>query len=116
MTDPAPPIDLDHLAQYTAGDAALEAEILGMFLPSAAGYIEQMQSAGVGAGWADAAHGLKGVARGVGALEIAALAETAETVDAGDRKERERQVEQLNVALDRARAFIEARREAANDG
>lgn len=68
--DAAPPIDHAHFERQTMGDAALQAEVLGLLA-------EQMKSAR--AAMSDAspaeraalAHGLKGAARGVGAFSLA---------------------------------------------
>lgn len=113
MDDPTPPpIDLDHLAQYTAGDAVVEAEVLGMFVPNAAQYIDTMAAGGQADDWRIAAHSLKGVARGVGAFEVAALAEAAEKVEASARDERQRHVADLRRALARVRDFVDTRARA----
>jgi HPt (histidine-containing phosphotransfer) domain-containing protein len=111
----AEPIDLDHLSQYTAGDPALEAEILGMFVPSAIAYVDQMQDGATNTDWHVAAHSLKGVARGVGAFEVADLAEAAEKVEAAAQRERERHVISLRRALERVRVFVDSRHPTAPD-
>jgi HPt (histidine-containing phosphotransfer) domain-containing protein len=63
------PIDLDHLARVTLGDASLEREVLELFVKQAARII-----AALAASSADApalAHTLKGAARAIGAFRVA---------------------------------------------
>lgn len=71
------PLDLVYLARQTAGDRALEVELLGLFDRQAASIAERLaapedenQDAR-----ADLAHKLKGSARAVGANGVAAAAE-----------------------------------------
>jgi HPt (histidine-containing phosphotransfer) domain-containing protein len=101
------PIDLAHLAQYTGDDKAAEAEVLGMVEAQAAGYIAAMEASGGGENWLTAAHGLKGMASGVGAWELTALAERAEHADAADPATREACTSALREALTRVAKFIE---------
>lgn len=49
-----------------------------MFVPSVEGYLEQMRRARKAIDWQHAAHAMKGVSRGVGAFQLADLAETYE--------------------------------------
>jgi hypothetical protein len=100
-----PAIDMAHLGTYTQGDRALEGELLNMFLPSAQGYIDGME-AGQGESWWTAAHSLKGVALGVGAWEVAALAEAAEGHRDSPPPVRQDQIEALRSALARVRCFV----------
>ena len=74
------PLDLVYLARQTAGDRALEVELLGLFDRQAASIAEKLaapddenQDAR-----ADLAHKLKGSARAVGANGVAAAAENYE--------------------------------------
>lgn len=71
-------IDFAHLKRYTMGDAALEAELLGLFRIQAGQQFGQICQAETIEDWKMAVHTLKGAARGVGAGAIAALAETIE--------------------------------------
>ncbi len=104
-SEPRPAIDLVHLGTYTQGDRALEGELLRMFLPSAQAYIDAM-AAGPGESWRTAAHSLKGVALGVGAWDIAALAEAAEGHRDGAAPLRRQDIEALQAALERVRCFV----------
>jgi HPt (histidine-containing phosphotransfer) domain-containing protein len=75
-----PALDGDHLALYTAGDPALTREVLALFREQVRAQVAVLTAARDGSGWHDAAHTLKGSARGVGAerlAEICALAEVA---------------------------------------
>jgi len=74
----AAPIDLAHLARYTAGDPGLERELLDLFRDNAEAYLAQLAAADADETWHRAAHTLKGAARGVGAGPIAELAQAAE--------------------------------------
>ncbi len=114
-SEPQPAIDLEHLGTYTQGDRALELELLTMLLPSAQGYVDAMAAhsgaahsgaAQSGEAWWAAAHALKGVALGVGAKELAALAEAAEALQDADGEIRGQQVMALQAALERVRRFV----------
>lgn len=79
------PIDLDHLDRYVFGDAALLAEILGIFKEQASGLSERMSPAMAEDDWRLAAHTLKGAARGVGAWALGEAAERAEKAAPNER-------------------------------
>ena len=72
------PIDLTYLARFTLGNTALEAEVLDLFATHAPRYLADLRAAGTVKAWHDAAHTLKGAARGVGAWRIGRAAEMAE--------------------------------------
>ena len=78
MTINAPILDRDHLAQYTAGDPTLEAELFSLLNTQIKTCIADLQSASVEKNWRDAAHTLKGAARGVGAMELGEACARAE--------------------------------------
>ena len=110
-SDPKPAIDMTHLATYTQGDRELEVELLTMFLPSAQGYIDDMATANIagdGVAWWRAAHSLKGVALGVGAGEVAALAEVAEGHREDPADARVDDIADLQIAMKRVRSFVAA--------
>jgi len=77
---PAPrrPIDLVHLSKYTLGNRTLENELLGLFRTQAGVYLARLADASDDTEWKNAAHSLKGSARGLGAWALAELAEEAE--------------------------------------
>ena len=94
--------DLAHLSRQTMGDRALESEILMLFSRQ----MEAVQSSVEAQGKAERlrmAHGLKGTARGVGAVAIADCAAAIEDApdDAGP-------VSRLLRLIDESRAFISA--------
>ncbi|MEE2526227.1 Hpt domain-containing protein [Hyphobacterium sp. HN65] len=70
--------DRDHLARYTAGDAALEAELVGLLREQAQRCLAAMEAASDANAWKAAAHTLKGAARGVGAFELGEACQRAE--------------------------------------
>jgi HPt (histidine-containing phosphotransfer) domain-containing protein len=72
------PVDLVHLSGMTMGDRDLEAEVLSIFAKQAQIYLSSWEKAADAAGRKQAAHLLKGAARGIGAWELARLAEEAE--------------------------------------
>ena len=77
------PVDIDHLAAYTGGDAGLNAEILSLFRDQSAamiGRLHHVLEAGDQKVWRETNHALKGAARGIGAFELAAAADNAEPV------------------------------------
>ncbi|MDE3117091.1 MAG: Hpt domain-containing protein, partial [Pseudomonadota bacterium] len=84
------PVDLAHLSTYTGGDAALNAEVLQLFVDQAAMLMVQLRSA-VQAGdqksWFATAHSLKGAARGIGAFAMADAAAEVETIPAASAQE-----------------------------
>lgn len=71
-------IDRQHLAKYTYGDSALEAEILQLFVTQVEGLVEQLASARETEQWSFVTHTLKGSARAVGAWQIAEMAQRLE--------------------------------------
>jgi HPt (histidine-containing phosphotransfer) domain-containing protein len=80
---PAQTLDLDHLAAQTAGDKALQREILTLFASQSAEILAILGDPNaMPLARADLAHKLKGSARTVGAF---ALAEAAEATEAGLR-------------------------------
>ena len=72
------PIDHDHLAKYTMGDAELEYEVLQLFIEQLPRLIAQLRAASTEKDWYVAAHTLKGSARAVGAHALGDLAADAE--------------------------------------
>jgi HPt (histidine-containing phosphotransfer) domain-containing protein len=83
----AKPVDLDHLARYTGGDVALNAEVLGLFADQSVELLAKLQSvidARDPKEWKAITHSLKGAARGIGAFgfgDAAARAEPALPAD-----------------------------------
>jgi HPt (histidine-containing phosphotransfer) domain-containing protein len=102
------PIDLTHLGLYTGGDAALERELLELFLGNATGYLALLAAAADDQAWRRAAHSLKGSALGVGAPKVAMLATAAEGLGRGDAGYAV--LVELEDALSAVRSFAARRR------
>jgi len=103
------PVDLDHLAKYTLGDAALERDFADAFGESCELYLPALEAAQSAHAWKQAAHGLKGAARGIGAFALGDLCEAAEQASAGDDAVRSDLVARIAAAAGAARAFLAAR-------
>lgn len=103
------PIDLVHLSKFTMGRRDLEAEILGLFRQQLAVSLEKLAAAaqenGNDKAWGEAAHTLKGSARGVGAWALADATADAETLTSGDA--RRAVISQLDVLVAAATGFID---------
>ena len=104
------PVDLSHLARYTGGDKALNAEVLRLFdsqinemVSQLLGVLEQRD----GRKWRQVTHTIKGAARGVGAFAMGQAAADAEPVDPALHAERAIQaIETLRVEGEAVQAFI----------
>ncbi|MGH6879092.1 MAG: Hpt domain-containing protein [Rhizomicrobium sp.] len=78
------PIDLAHLARYTGGEAALDAEVLNLFVQQGAHALARLHSllaAPDSKTWRETLHTLKGSAMGVGAFAFAGEVASTETID-----------------------------------
>jgi len=75
---PPPVFDREHLARYTGGEATLEAELIGLLDQQIEAQIAKLRAAETDEVWAEAAHTLKGAARGVGAMALGDACERAE--------------------------------------
>ncbi|MCB8837472.1 Hpt domain-containing protein [Aurantimonas sp. VKM B-3413] len=71
------PIDLVHLARQTAGDRALESEVLGLLVRQIELAERRLEAIGTEDG-RQLAHALKGAARNIGAFRLADAAERFE--------------------------------------
>ena len=106
MTGPA--IDLQHLARYTGGDRAIDAEILALFDNQCREMLAGLAHAADGGdwkSWREIAHTIKGAARGVGAFPLAEDAAAAETAD-GDKAAAQMALERLRTSAMAAHEFI----------
>lgn len=102
------PVDLVHLSRSTLGNQELEREVLQLFCVQARIYFERLEAAADRTAWAEAAHTIKGSAKGIGAWAVAWAAETAEQqrdAPAGEHAVILR--DQLRGAIDDACAFID---------
>lgn len=77
-------IDRAHLTRQTGGDAAFADEILALFSGHAPEAVAKLASAATDRAWRDAAHSLKGTARGIGAMALGDAAAAAEGLAPGD--------------------------------
>lgn len=106
----ARPVDLAHLACYTGGDAALNAEVLQLFADQSARLMRELNDAldaKDGKSWREITHALKGAARGIGAFglaDAAAHAEDSEPPKSGAK----RALQTLSVNARSVEIFIEA--------
>ena len=79
-----PAVDLVHLARYTGGDEALNAEVLGLFDTQATELVGRLRDgleARDAKTWMEITHTLKGAARGIGAFGFGDVAAAAEPID-----------------------------------
>lgn len=99
------PIDLVHLSHYTLGDSTLEREILQLFRAQSRIYLDRLRDAGGKSDWCEAAHTIKGSARGIGAWQVAICAEKAETSKSGKTQA---VLSELEDSIEEANAFIKS--------
>ncbi|MAM94132.1 Hpt domain-containing protein [Parvibaculum sp.] len=102
-------IDLVHLSKYTLGNRSLENELLGLFRTQADLYLARLDSAADETEWKNAAHSLKGSARGLGAWALAELAEEAEATALAARDSVMARIREATAAVN---AFIDSFTEA----
>jgi DNA-binding response OmpR family regulator len=107
----AVPLDFDHLRGFTGGDEQLERELISLFLATATLYVAELQLAlEQGRDWSASAHALKGASAGIGALELARLAEQVEHAPPSAQALRA-----LVASLDTLRDFVGQRHLAGAD-
>ena len=101
------PVDLVHLARYTMGNRALEREVLELFRQQSAVNLSRLQKAPSERAWREAAHTVKGSAKGIGAWNVAITAEEAEQLT-GDEFDEQRVAVQdlLEEQIAEANAYI----------
>jgi len=102
------PVDLAHLACYTGGDLALNAEVLDLFQTQAKQLLQNLTVAleqGDAKQWRAIAHGLKGAARGIGAFAMADAAASVEQLD--PQREQRGAANALSALASKARAVEE---------
>lgn len=93
-------LDRVHFEHMTAGDRALQREVIALFHAQVDGWRAALSEPE----WRTAAHTLKGSARGIG---LAALAAACEAAEAAPESEREAALAGLRAALDEALAAID---------
>ena len=72
--------DRDHFAMMTGGDSDLQVEIVGIFRAQAQLWERLLIPDAPTSVWADAAHTVKGAAKGLGLWRLAEACEQAETL------------------------------------
>jgi HPt (histidine-containing phosphotransfer) domain-containing protein len=105
-------VDFGYLETYAGGDMALVEEVLGLFREQAAMWLRLLDPAAAAEAWRDAAHTLKGSARGIGAGALADACQAAELAppDTGERTVRlERVKDALDAALSDIAAYLHER-------
>lgn len=103
------PVDLVHLARYTLGNRSLEREVLGLFHTQSEIYLQRLKEADADKDWVDAAHTIKGSARGIGAWQVARSAEAAEALRGKTRKSGSLEViKELECLIGDANGYIES--------
>ncbi len=105
MTDSlatSPTLDLARLRAQTGGDADLERQVLGLFVAKSSRDLDLIRAAGTAAARRNAAHGLLGSARAVGALDVARLAEAIQASGEGSPEA----LADLSRAISLAHSFI----------
>jgi HPt (histidine-containing phosphotransfer) domain-containing protein len=99
------PIDIEHLARMTLGDASLKHEVLAMFSAQAVSLVGALTTLPADAG--ALAHTLKGSARAIGAFAVADAAESLEAlIQNGD--DPAQGLAELKDAVAQARIAIDA--------
>ena len=94
------PLDLVHLSSMTMGDRTLERQVLSVFAAQSNIYLASWRQAGGQEARKQAAHSLKGAARGIGAWEVAEIAEAAEQAGFDD-------FDALSAAVNRVCDYID---------
>jgi HPt (histidine-containing phosphotransfer) domain-containing protein len=106
----ATPIDLEHLARYTGGERALNAEILKLFdgqVTDMVGQLNAVIEARDAKRWREIAHTIKGAARGVGAFGMGEAAAAAEPIDPANAEKARAAVDALQAEAETVRGFIQ---------
>lgn len=106
---PETQIDFDHLNRYVAGDVALTREIFGLFTHQTEMWGRGLDADADDEVWSSVTHSLKGSARAVGAMDLAALCEGAEGL-VGEKKRlgaRQVAVQNIEFAIEQVRAEIQ---------
>jgi HPt (histidine-containing phosphotransfer) domain-containing protein len=104
------PIDLDHLARYTGGERALNAEILRLFDAQITDMVDQLNTVLTLRDvkrWREIAHTIKGAARGVGAFGMGEAAAVAEPIDPANTDRARAAIQSLESEAHSVRGFIQ---------
>ena len=105
-------VDLTHLARYTGGDEAINAEVLRLFdtqTSEIVGRLRAILEARDAKSWKEATHTLKGAARGIGAFKLADAAAFAEPIDlVRDRGNASLAIQAVETSAQAVQAFIKS--------
>jgi len=113
LEDGTKPVDMTYLARFTLGNPDLEREILDLFILHVPRYLETLRTSVTAKAWHDAAHTLKGAARGVGAWRVARCAEAAERLRFDtDMDRRKFAIDSASEAVEEAIGYLQARRQS----
>ena len=102
-------VDLEHLARYTGGDRAINAEVMRLFDVQATelvGRLHAILDARDARSWKEVTHTLKGAARGIGAFGMGDAAAYCEPLDLNDRALAASGIALLTQHADAVQAFI----------
>ena len=102
-------VDLEHLARYTGGDRAINAEVMRLFDVQATelvGRLHAILDARDAKSWTEVTHTLKGAARGIGAFGMGDAAAYCEPLDLNDRALAASGIALLTEHADAVQAFI----------
>lgn len=102
------PVDLVHLSRQTLGNRELEREVLKLFCKQSSIYLDRLCAATSLNDWHEAAHTIKGSARGIGAWAVVKYAEKAEQLKSlRPAKRKAGLVDKLAATLDDTNGFID---------
>jgi HPt (histidine-containing phosphotransfer) domain-containing protein len=102
-------IDLAHLARYTGGEKAMNAEILRLFdgqISEMVGQLRSVIAARDAKRWKEITHTIKGAARGVGAFSFGDAAAAAEPVDPANAERASQAISRLSEEAMAVHDFI----------
>lgn len=77
-------LDQSHFTMMTGGDSALQSEVAALFRGQVEAWRAALTAEDAGGEWREAAHKLKGSARGIGFWALAEACETAEAAAPGE--------------------------------
>ncbi len=104
------PIDLEHLARYTGGERALNAEILRLFdsqVTDMVGQLNELLAVRDIKRWREITHTIKGAGRSVGAFEMGEAAAAAEPVHPANAEKAKAAISVLENEARNVRGFIQ---------
>ncbi len=105
-------VDLGHLARYTGGDDAINAEVLRLFdaqTSEIVGRLRAILDARDTKSWKEVTHTLKGAARGIGAFKLADAAAFAEPIDpVKDRGNASLAIKAMENSAEAVQSFIKS--------